>query len=146
MREVPCPSCKGARLKPESLAVLVEGKHISDVCDLSIGESAKFLAELELSDRDSMIAERITKEINARLGFLLDVGLDYLTLSRAAGTLAATASFSNNRSYTMFVHSKPKHRPHRWSFASNQTMRLFKSIWNLRNRCYNHKPADLPGI
>ena len=88
MREVPCPSCKGARLKPESLAVLVEGKHISEVCDLSIGESAKFLAELELSDRDSMIAERITKEINARLGFLLDVGLDYLTLSRAAGTLA----------------------------------------------------------
>ena len=88
MREVPCPSCKGARLKPQSLAVLVEGKHISDVCDLSIGESAKFLADLELSDRDSMIAERITKEINARLGFLLDVGLDYLTLSRAAGTLA----------------------------------------------------------
>jgi excinuclease ABC subunit A len=88
MREVPCPSCKGARLKPESLAVLVEGKHISEVCDLSIGESAKFLADLELSDRDSMIAERITKEINARLGFLLDVGLDYLTLSRAAGTLA----------------------------------------------------------
>jgi excinuclease ABC subunit A len=88
MREVPCPSCKGARLKPESLAVLVEGRHISEVCDLSIGESAKFLADLELSDRDSMIAERITKEINARLGFLLDVGLDYLTLSRAAGTLA----------------------------------------------------------
>jgi excinuclease ABC subunit A len=88
MREVPCPSCKGSRLKPESLAVLVEGKHISEVCDLSIGDSAKFLAELELSDRDSMIAERITKEINARLGFLLDVGLDYLTLSRAAGTLA----------------------------------------------------------
>ena len=88
MREVPCPSCKGSRLKPESLAVLVEGKQISEVCDLSIGDSAKFLAELELSDRDSMIAERITKEINARLGFLLDVGLDYLTLSRAAGTLA----------------------------------------------------------
>ena len=88
MREVPCPSCKGARLKPDSLAVLVEGKHISEVCGMSIGESAKFLADLELSDRDSMIAERITKEINARLGFLLDVGLDYLTLSRAAATLA----------------------------------------------------------
>ncbi|NDF83773.1 MAG: hypothetical protein EB144_01695 [Actinobacteria bacterium] len=88
MREVPCPSCKGARLKPDSLAVLVEGKHISEVCGMSIGESAKFLADLELSDRDSMIAERITKEINSRLGFLLDVGLDYLTLSRAAATLA----------------------------------------------------------
>ncbi|MFM7819628.1 MAG: excinuclease ABC subunit UvrA, partial [Actinomycetota bacterium] len=88
MREVPCPACEGARLKPSSLAVLIEGKHISEVCDLSIGESSKFLAALKLSDRDMMIAERITKEINARLGFLLDVGLDYLTLSRAAGTLA----------------------------------------------------------
>jgi excinuclease ABC subunit A len=66
----------------------VDGKHIAEVCDMSIGESAKFLAALELSERDRMIAERITKEINARLGFLLDVGLDYLTLSRSAGTLA----------------------------------------------------------
>ncbi len=88
MREVPCPKCKGARLKPSSLAVLVDGKHISEVCAMSIAESAKFLASFELSDRDTMIAERITKEINARLGFLLDVGLDYLTLSRAAATLA----------------------------------------------------------
>ena len=88
MREVPCPKCKGARLKPSSLAVLVDGKHISEVCAMSIAESAKFLASFQLSDRDTMIAERITKEINARLGFLLDVGLDYLTLSRAAATLA----------------------------------------------------------
>ncbi len=88
MRQVPCPFCKGARLKPESLAVLVEGKHISEICELSIRESAEFLGGLKLSDRDSIIAERITKEINARLGFLLDVGLDYLTLSRAAATLA----------------------------------------------------------
>ena len=88
MREVPCPECEGARLKPSSLAVTVNDKHISAVCDMSIGESAEFLAGLTLSDRDAMIAERITKEINARLGFLLDVGLDYLTLSRSAGTLA----------------------------------------------------------
>jgi excinuclease ABC subunit A len=88
MREVPCPVCEGARLKPSSLAVTVNDKHISAVCDMSIGESATFLAGLTLSDRDAMIAERITKEINARLGFLLDVGLDYLTLSRSAGTLA----------------------------------------------------------
>ena len=88
MREVPCPVCEGARLKPSSLAVTVNDKHISAVCDMSIGESASFLAGLTLSDRDAMIAERITKEINARLGFLLDVGLDYLTLSRSAGTLA----------------------------------------------------------
>jgi excinuclease ABC subunit A len=88
MREKPCRACKGARLKPASLAVRVNGKSISEVCDLPIGESAKFLGGLKLGKRDEMIAARITKEINARLGFLLDVGLDYLTLSRSAGTLA----------------------------------------------------------
>jgi excinuclease ABC subunit A len=88
MRLVPCHTCEGARLKPTSLAVTVNDKHISEVCDMSIGESAKFLAGLELSERDRLIAERVTKEINARLGFLLDVGLDYLSLSRSAGTLA----------------------------------------------------------
>ncbi len=88
MREVPCPSCEGARLKPSSLAVTVNDKHISEVCAMSIAESCAFLTGLQLSNRDQMIAERITKEINARLGFLLDVGLNYLTLSRAAGTLA----------------------------------------------------------
>ena len=88
MREVPCPSCKGARLKPSSLAVTVDNLHISEICEMPIVESAKFLGSLVLSERDRYIAERITKEINARLGFLLDVGLDYLSLSRAAATLA----------------------------------------------------------
>ena len=88
MRLVPCRACGGARLKPATLAVTVNGKHISEVCDMPISESSEFLAALELSERDRMIAERVTKEINARLGFLLDVGLDYLTLSRSAGTLA----------------------------------------------------------
>ncbi len=88
MREVPCTACNGARLKPASLAVCVGGRNIAEICDLSIVESAKFLGSLVLSERDRMIAERVTKEINARLGFLLDVGLDYLTLSRSAGTLA----------------------------------------------------------
>jgi excinuclease ABC subunit A len=88
MREAPCKSCKGQRLKPASLAVKVNGKSLSEICDLSIGNSAEFLKGLKLGDRDKMIAERITKEINARLGFLLSVGLDYLTLSRAAATLA----------------------------------------------------------
>jgi excinuclease ABC subunit A len=88
MREVPCKVCEGARLKPETLAVTVNERNISEVCDLSIGEAAKFLAALELTERERMIAERVTKEVNARLGFLLDVGLDYLTLSRSAGTLA----------------------------------------------------------
>ena len=88
MREKPCSACDGARLKPESLAVKVNDKTIADVCDMAIGESAKFLADLRLNKREKIIAERITKEINARLGFLLDVGLDYLTLSRSASTLA----------------------------------------------------------
>ena len=88
MREVACPVCEGARLKPATLAVTINDKHIAEVCDMSIADSAAFLSGLELSERDAMIAERVTKEINARLGFLLDVGLDYLTLSRSAGTLA----------------------------------------------------------
>jgi excinuclease ABC subunit A len=88
MREVPCPSCHGARLKPVSLAVIVDGRSIAEYCALPIGELAKLLLSLELSDRDMQIAGRILKEVNARLGFLLDVGLDYLTLDRASATLA----------------------------------------------------------
>jgi excinuclease ABC subunit A len=88
MREVPCPSCKGARLKPVSLAVTVDGLSIAGYCALPIGELAKRLLTLELSDRDRQIAARILKEVNARLGFLLDVGLDYLTLDRPSATLA----------------------------------------------------------
>ena len=88
MREVPCPSCHGARLKPVSLAVTVDSRSIAEFCALPIGELAKRLLSLELSDRDMQIAGRILKEVNARLGFLLDVGLDYLTLDRASATLA----------------------------------------------------------
>jgi len=85
---VPCPTCHGARLKPVSLAVKVDGRSIADYCGLPIGELAKLLLTLDLSDRDMQIAGRILKEVNARLGFLLDVGLDYLTLDRASATLA----------------------------------------------------------
>jgi len=88
MREVPCHTCKGARLKPESLAVLVGDRSIADVCNLPIREAAAFLSALELSARERQIAERVLKEINARLGFLLDVGLEYLSLDRGAGTLS----------------------------------------------------------
>jgi excinuclease ABC subunit A len=88
MREVPCAACGGARLKPLSLGVTIDGHTIADIGNMSIGESAKALAALQLSERDRLIAERVVKEINARMGFLLDVGLDYLTLSRSAGTLA----------------------------------------------------------
>jgi excinuclease ABC subunit A len=88
MREVPCPSCHGARLKPVSLAVSVDDKSIADLSSMPIGELAKQLLTLELSDRDKQIARLILKEVNARLGFLLDVGLDYLSLDRASATLA----------------------------------------------------------
>ncbi|MHB1785052.1 MAG: excinuclease ABC subunit UvrA [Acidimicrobiales bacterium] len=88
MRLVPCPACGGARLKPESLAVTVGGYSIVGLCDLSIGRSAQAMEGLELSDRDHMIADRVLREIRLRMQFLLDVGLDYLTLNRSAATLA----------------------------------------------------------
>ena len=83
-----CPVCKGARLKPETLAIKVGDKNIYEVTCLTIAECRDFFASLELSQREKVIAQQILKEINARLGFLLDVGLDYLTLDRAAGTLS----------------------------------------------------------
>jgi excinuclease ABC subunit A len=87
-REVPCPACKGARLRPESLAVRIAGKNIFELCQQCIGDVDDFLRKLELTDRETTIAERLLKEIHARLGFLLDVGLDYLSLSRGSATLA----------------------------------------------------------
>ena len=88
MRQVPCPDCGGARLNPLALAVTVDDRNIHDLCAMSIAEAAKALAEMRLDDRDSMIAEQVLKEVRSRLGFLLDVGLDYLNLSRSAATLA----------------------------------------------------------
>ncbi len=88
MREVPCPVCEGSRLRPFSLGVTIDGHSIADISSMSISDAAAALAGLELSERDRMIAERVVKEINARMGFLLDVGLDYLSLGRSAATLA----------------------------------------------------------
>jgi len=88
MRETPCPTCKGARLKPEVLAVTLGGKSIAEVCALSIDECAAFLKQVTLNKREAQIAERVMKEVHARLGFLLDVGLDYLSLDRPAATLS----------------------------------------------------------
>lgn len=88
MREVDCPACEGRRLKPLILAVKLNGKSIADVSSMSIGDCAEFLKTLKLSARDKQIAERVVKEVNERLRFLVDVGLDYLTLDRAAATLA----------------------------------------------------------
>ena len=88
MREVPCPACKGARLKPEVLAVTLGGKNIAQICELSISDCAEFLKKISLNARERKIAERVLKEVHARMGFLLDVGLDYLSLERPAATLS----------------------------------------------------------
>jgi excinuclease ABC subunit A len=88
MREVPCPACQGARLKPEVLAVAIGRKSIADVCQLAVGECRQFLQNLELTSRQQTIAAQVLKEIDARLGFLLDVGLNYLSLDRPAATLS----------------------------------------------------------
>ena len=92
MSEVLCPECHGERLKKESLSVTVGGINISDLCRKSVSECLEFFDGLELSERDAFIAERIIKEIRSRLGFLSSVGLNYLTLSRAAATLSGGES------------------------------------------------------
>ncbi|MFZ4518972.1 MAG: excinuclease ABC subunit UvrA [Microthrixaceae bacterium] len=88
MRQVPCPTCDGARLNPYALAVTVDDLNIHQLCSLSINEAADRLVDLHLDDRQRMIAERVLKEINTRLRFLCDVGLEYLSLSRSAATLS----------------------------------------------------------
>ena len=92
MSEVLCPDCHGHRLKPESLAVTVGGKNISELTNMSVSECADFFADLELTETQRLIGERIIKEINSRLGFLKSVGLEYLTLSRSAATLSGGES------------------------------------------------------
>lgn len=88
MSFAPCPDCGGKRLKPEILAVTVGGKNISDFTEMSVAEALAFINDLKLSEKEEIIAKQIIKEIRARLSFLADVGLDYLTLSRSAGTLS----------------------------------------------------------
>ncbi|WP_062307308.1 excinuclease ABC subunit UvrA [Alicyclobacillus sendaiensis] len=88
MSAKPCPACHGRRLKPQSLAVLVGGKNIAEVTEMTVGEALEFFQSLELSAKEMHIARQILKEIESRLGFLRDVGLDYLTLARSAGTLS----------------------------------------------------------
>jgi excinuclease ABC subunit A len=88
MREVPCPACEGARLKPESLAVTVGERNIFELCSLSITRAAEEIERLELTEREHLIADRVLREVRARLRFLLDVGLDYLSLARGTSTLS----------------------------------------------------------
>ena len=88
MNELTCPRCQGARLRPEALGVTISGLNIAQVAALNIGQALQFFDQLELSEREQHIAQQILKEIRARLGFLLNVGLDYLSLDRSAGTLS----------------------------------------------------------
>ena len=88
MSSVKCPDCHGRRLRPEILAITVGGKNIMELCDLSVTQALDFLANLELDEQQKMIAHQVLKEINSRLSFLKNVGLEYLTLSRSAGTLS----------------------------------------------------------
>ncbi len=92
MSAVPCEECHGKRLKPEALSVTVGDKNLSELSDMSVAESLEFIDNLELSGKDAMIADRIIKEIRERLGFLKNVGLDYLSLSRSSGTLSGGES------------------------------------------------------
>lgn len=92
MSEIPCDKCGGKRLSPESLAVTVGGKNISDFCDFSVSDAIDFVENLKLSEKEVKISEAILKEVKSRLGFLKNVGLDYLTLSRSAGTLSGGES------------------------------------------------------
>lgn len=88
MAHKPCPTCKGHRLKKESLAVLIDGKNIGEITNYSVEEAHQFFATIQLSEKEMNIARLVLREINERLGFLVNVGLDYLTLSRTAGTLS----------------------------------------------------------
>lgn len=88
MSDNPCPKCKGARLKPDALAVTVGNKNITELCRLSIKDELEFISSLELSEKNKIISDQILKEISSRLRFLIDVGLEYLDLARTAGTLS----------------------------------------------------------
>ena len=92
MADKPCPACKGQRLKPESLAVTVASHNIAEVCRLSISAAIAFFDTLELSEREQLIARGILKEIRERLQFMIDVGLEYLTVERPANTLSGGES------------------------------------------------------
>ncbi|MCE2603723.1 excinuclease ABC subunit UvrA, partial [Pseudomonas aeruginosa] len=92
MTITPCDTCGGRRLRPEVLAVTVGGKNIMEFCEMSIRDAYQFVESLHLSEKELMIANQVLKEIKARLNFLIDVGLDYLTLSRASATLSGGES------------------------------------------------------
>ncbi|MDD2679067.1 MAG: excinuclease ABC subunit UvrA, partial [Candidatus Nanoarchaeia archaeon] len=136
MKVLPCPECKGKRLKPDALNVLINNKSISQVSDLPIDEAMKFFSELKLSESDSIIAENILKEINSRLNFLNEVGLSYLNLSRSAGSLSGGESqrirlatqIGSNLTGILYVLDEPSIGLHQKDNA-----KLIQTLHNLRN-------------
>ncbi|MFU0799629.1 MAG: excinuclease ABC subunit UvrA [Xylanivirga thermophila] len=131
-----CPKCGGARLRPEALAVTIGGKSIQDITDMNIGEALNFFREFNLNTKEEMIAHQILKELRARLGFLVDVGLDYLTLSRAAGTLSGgeaqrirlATQIGSGLMGVLYILDEPSIGLHQRDNA-----RLIKTLKNLRN-------------
>lgn len=113
MRQVACPVCHGARLRPEVLAVRVGGKNIYELCELSILDAKEFLDHLSLDSRQAAIAAQVLREVQLRLGFLVDVGLTYLTLSRGAATLSG-----EKRSASALL---PRSAPGSWAFSTSWT-------------------------
>ncbi|MFZ5591686.1 MAG: excinuclease ABC subunit UvrA, partial [Bacillota bacterium] len=136
MSTVPCPACRGARLKPEALAVKVGGLAIHELCALSVHQAQEFLLGLELTERQRAIARQVLKEINERLGFLVNVGLDYLTLDRAAGTLSGgeaqrirlATQIGSGLTGVLYILDEPSIGLHQ---RDNQ--RLLKTLFRLRD-------------
>ncbi len=136
MRAVPCGTCRGARLNVTSLAVRVAGLNIFEFCSASIGEAAKLVASLELTERESIISAPIIKEVESRLNFLLDVGLDYLTLNRSAVTLAGgeaqrlrlASQIGSGLEGVLYVLDEPSIGLHQ-----RDNRRLIDTLQNLRN-------------
>jgi excinuclease ABC subunit A len=132
----PCPACKGARLKPEALAVLIDGKNITEITAMSVIKLQQFFKEIEFTEREQMIARQILKEINERLGFLVNVGLDYLTLDRAAGTLSGgeaqrirlATQIGSGLTGVLYVLDEPSIGLHQ-----RDNMRLIKTLERLRD-------------
>ncbi|WP_018085481.1 excinuclease ABC subunit UvrA [Desulfurispora thermophila] len=136
MSTVPCPACRGARLKPEALAVKVGGLAIHELCALPVHQAQEFLLGLELTERQRAIARQVLKEINERLGFLVNVGLDYLTLDRAAGTLSGgeaqrirlATQIGSGLTGVLYILDEPSIGLHQ---RDNQ--RLLKTLFRLRD-------------
>ncbi|MTI80526.1 MAG: excinuclease ABC subunit UvrA [Firmicutes bacterium] len=132
----PCPECEGARLKPEALAVLINDKNITEITAMPVLQLKQFFQEIELSEREMIIARQILKEINERLGFLVNVGLDYLTLDRSAGTLSGgeaqrirlATQIGSGLMGVLYILDEPSIGLHQ-----RDNMRLIKTLERLRN-------------